>query len=123
MKCYRGKVAYIDLSSGKIEVKEISEDYLLGFIGGTGLAARLVFDLVDPKVDPLSPKNALVFMTGALTGTMMITSARMTVAAKSPLTRGWGEAHAGGFWGVELKKAGYDGVIVIGKAERPTYIY
>ena len=123
MKCYRGKVAYIDLSSGKIEAKEISEDYLLGFIGGTGLAARLVFDLVDPKVDPLSPKNALVFMTGALTGTMMITSARMTVAAKSPLTRGWGEAHAGGFWGVELKKAGYDGVIIIGKAERPTYIY
>ncbi|HDD39889.1 MAG TPA: aldehyde ferredoxin oxidoreductase, partial [Nitrososphaeria archaeon] len=123
MKCYQGKVAYIDLSSGKIEAKEISEDYLLGFIGGTGLAARLVFDLVDPKVDPLSPKNALVFMTGALTGTMMITSARMTVAAKSPLTRGWGEAHAGGFWGVELKKAGYDGVIVIGKAERPTYIY
>ena len=123
MKCYRGKVAYIDLSSGKIEAKEISEEYLLGFIGGTGLAARLVFDLVDPKVDPLSPKNALVFMTGALTGTMMITSARMTVAAKSPLTRGWGEAHAGGFWGVELKKAGYDGVIVIGKAERPTYIY
>ena len=123
MKCYRGKVAYIDLSSGKIEAKEISEDYLLGFIGGTGLAARLVFDLVDPKVDPLSPKNVLVFMTGALTGTMMITSARMTVAAKSPLTRGWGEAHAGGFWGVELKKAGYDGVIIIGKAERPTYIY
>jgi len=123
MKCYQGKVAYIDLSSGKIEAKEISEDYLLGFIGGTGLAARLIFDLVDPKVDPLSPKNVLVFMTGALTGTMMITSARMTVAAKSPLTRGWGEAHAGGFWGVELKKAGYDGVIIIGKAERPTYIY
>ncbi|RLG09448.1 MAG: aldehyde:ferredoxin oxidoreductase, partial [Thaumarchaeota archaeon] len=92
MKCYRGKVAYVDLGSGKIEAREIPEDDLLSFIGGTGLAARLVFDLVDPRADPLSPENALVFMTGALTGTMMITSARMTVAAKSPLTRGWGEA-------------------------------
>lgn len=123
MKCYRGKVAYVDLGSGKIEAREIPEDDLLSFIGGTGLAARLVFDLVDPRADPLSPENALVFMTGALTGTMMITSARMTVAAKSPLTRGWGEAHAGGFWGVELKKAGYDGVVVVGRAEKPTYIY
>ncbi|MCD6591824.1 MAG: aldehyde ferredoxin oxidoreductase family protein, partial [Thaumarchaeota archaeon] len=123
MKCYRRRIAYIDLTDGKVEKREVPEDYLLGFIGGSGLAARLIFDLVDPGIDPFSPENALIFMTGPLTGTLMPTGARMTVAAKSPLTKGWGEAHAGGFWGTELKRAGYDGVVVVGKAEKPTYIY
>jgi len=123
MKCYRGKIAYIDLTNEVIEERRIPKDYLLDFIGGSGLAARIIFDLVDPKIDPLSPENALVFMTGPLTGTMMPTGARMTVAAKSPLTRGWGEAHAGGFWGVELKMTGYDGVVVVGKADNPSYLY
>jgi len=123
LKCYRGRVAYIDLTNERVEEREIPREYLLGFIGGTGLAARLIFDLVDPRIDPLSPGNALVFMTGALTGTMMPTSSRFTVAAKSPLTKGWGEAHAGGFWGPELKRAGYDGLVVVGRAERPTYIF
>jgi len=123
MKCYCGKIAYINLSDGKVEAKEIPEEYLVNFLGGSGLAARLIFDLVDPTADPLSPENALVFMTGPLTGTIMPTGARMTVAAKSPLTRGWGEAHAGGFWGTELKRAGYDGIVVTGRSEKPVYIY
>ncbi|MEM3897039.1 MAG: aldehyde ferredoxin oxidoreductase family protein [Nitrososphaerota archaeon] len=123
MKCYRRKIAYIDLSRERVEVREVPEEYLLNFIGGTGLAAKIIFDLVDPSIDPLSPENALVFMTGPLTGTIMPTGARMTVAAKSPLTQGWGEAHAGGFWGTELKRAGYDGVVVTGRAENPVYIY
>lgn len=123
MKCYRGKMVYIDLTNEKAEERRIPGEYLLDFIGGSGLAARIIFDLVDPKIDPLSPENALIFMTGPLTGTIMPTGARFTVTAKSPLTRGWGEAHAGGFWGVELKKAGYDGVVVVGKADHPTYIY
>lgn len=123
MKSYCGRLLYIDLTDEKIEKKEIPEDYLLNYIGGSGLAARIIFDLIDPTIDPLSPENVLVFMTGPLTGTIMPTGARMTVAAKSPLTKGWGEAHAGGFWGTELKKAGYDGIVVTGKADKPSYIY
>lgn len=123
MKSYCGKLLYIDLTDEKIEKKEIPEDYLLNYIGGSGLAARIIFDLVDPAIDPLSPENVLVFMTGPLTGTMMPTGARMTVAAKSPLIKGWGEAHTGGFWATELKKAGYDGIAVTGRADKPSYIY
>ena len=123
MKSYCGKLLYIDLTDEKIEKKEIPEDYLLNYIGGSGLASRIIFDLVDPAIDPLSPENVLVFMTGPLTGTMMPTGARMTVAAKSPLIKGWGEAHTGGFWATELKKAGYDGIAVTGRADKPSYIY
>jgi len=123
LKSYCGKLLYIDLTDEKIEKKEIPEDYLLNYIGGSGLAARIIFDLVDPAIDPLSPENVLVFMTGPLTGTMMPTGARMTVAAKSPLIKGWGEAHTGGFWATELKKAGYDGIAVTGRADKPSYIY
>lgn len=123
MKSYCGRLLYIDLTAESIEKKEIPEDYLLNYIGGSGLAVRIIFDLVDPAIDPLSPENVLVFMTGPLTGTIMPTGARMTVAAKSPLTKGWGEAHAGGFWATELKKAGYDGIVVTGRADKPSYIY
>ncbi|MEM3588977.1 MAG: aldehyde ferredoxin oxidoreductase family protein [Nitrososphaerales archaeon] len=122
MYCYTGKILKVDLSSEKIEENHLLEEDLDLFIGGTGIAAKIIFDMVDPNIDPFSPENVLVFATGPLTGTIVPTSARFTVAAKSPLTKGWGEAHAGGFWGVELKKAGYDGLIVVGKASSPVYL-
>ncbi|MEN2974569.1 MAG: aldehyde ferredoxin oxidoreductase family protein [Candidatus Caldarchaeales archaeon] len=123
MKCYRRKLCYIDLTREEVKILEIPENDILDFIGGSGLAAKIIFDLLDPRIDPFSPENVLVFMTGPLTGTIMITSSRFTVAAKSPLTNGWGEAHAGGFWGVELKKAGYDGLVITGRASSPVYLY
>ena len=123
MYCYNGKLLEVDLSREKLEEKALSEEDLDLFIGGSGLAAKILFDLVDPSVDPLSPENVLVFMTAPLTGTLVPTSSRFTVAAKSPLTKGWGEAHAGGFWGVELKRAGFDGIIVRGEAKDPVYLY
>ncbi len=122
MYCYAGKFLKVDLSSEKFEEISLPEQDLDLFIGGTGIAAKIIFDMVDPQVDPISPENVLVFATGPLTGTIAPTSARFTVAAKSPLTRGWGEAHAGGFWGVELKRAGYDGLIFTGKASSPVYL-
>jgi len=123
MKAYIGKILQIDLTSEKVEEKTLPEEEYFQFLGGTGLAAKTIFDMVDPSIDPFSPDNVLVFMTGPLTGTLAPTGARMTIAAKSPLTKGWGEAHVGGFWGTELKKAGYDGVIITGRAEKPTYLF
>ena len=97
MKAYTGRILQIDLSAKRVEEKTLPEEDYAQFLGGTGLAAKIIFDLVNPSVDPLSPDNVLVLMTGPLTGTITPTGARMTVAAKSPLTGGWGEAHAGGF--------------------------
>lgn len=123
MHCYSGKFLKVNLSKEKFEELSLPEQDLDLFIGGTGIAAKIIFDAVDPRVDPLSPENVLVFATGPLTGTIAPTSARFTVAAKSPLTRGWGEAHAGGFWGVELKRSGYDGLIIVGRASSPVYLH
>ncbi|MCX8187485.1 MAG: aldehyde ferredoxin oxidoreductase family protein [Nitrososphaeria archaeon] len=122
MYCYAGKFLKVDLSNEKFEEFSPPARDLDLFIGGSGIAAKIIFDMVHPGVDPLSPENVLVFATGPLTGTIVPTSARFTVAAKSPLTKGWGEAHAGGFWGVELKKAGYDGLILVGRASSPVYL-
>jgi len=120
---YCGKVLYIDLSKEKTWVRELSEEEELMFIGGTGLAAKIVCEEVDPSIDPFSPENTLVFMTGPLTGTYVPCTGRFAVAAKSPLTLGWGEAHSSGFWGIELKKAGFDGVVVKGSSKDPVYIH
>ena len=121
---YVGRIAYVDLSREKVDVRELSLEDASAFIGGIGLAAKILVEEVgDPRIDPLSPDNVLVFMTGPLTGTPVYGSGRYVVAAKSPLTMAWGEAHAGGFWGVELKKAGFDGIVVKGRASSPVYLY
>ncbi|MGC9149144.1 MAG: aldehyde ferredoxin oxidoreductase family protein [Sulfolobales archaeon] len=121
---YAGKIAYIDLSREKIESRELSEDEIKLFIGGIGLATKLLVENIpDPKINPFEPENPLIFMTGALTGTPVYGSSRFIVASKSPLTNAWGEAHIGGHWGPELKKAGFDGLVVVGKAKDPVYIY
>ena len=119
---YTGRILRVDLSEGMIRTGELDEDDAFRFIGGSGLAAKIIYDEVDPSIDPFSPENRLVFMTGPLEGTIVPCSCRYVVAAKSPLTEAWGEAHASGFWGPELKAAGYDGVVVEGKASSPTYI-
>lgn len=123
LKGYCGKVLYIDLTKEKYEIKELREDDVINFIGGIGLATKIICDEIDPRIDPYSPENVLVFMTGPLTGTLVPCTGRFVVAAKSPLTLGWGESHSSGYWGIELKKAGYDGVVVKGKAKDPVYIY
>ena len=120
---YVGKILKVDLTNSKVTEVDLREDYVDLFLGGIGLAARILFDEVDPRVDPFSPENALVFMTGPLTGTQVPSSGRYVVAAKSPLTLAWGEAHASGFFGVELKKAGFDGIVIKGRASSPVYLY
>ena len=101
----------------------MSEETIRRFLGGKCLGARILYEELEPGIDPLGPENKLILATGPLTGAPFPGNARHVVMAKSPITGGWGESHAGGFFGAELKFAGYDAVIVEGRAEAPTYLW
>lgn len=122
MDGYAGRIAFVDLSTGKAEAKETDGSLTKQFIGGSALACRLVYDSIGPETDPLGPENPLVFMTGPFVGTSAPSSSRFAVCARSPLTGIWGEATAGGFFGPALKRAGFDGLVITGKAARPVYL-
>jgi aldehyde:ferredoxin oxidoreductase len=122
-KGYIGKILRVNLSTGKISEEDLDEKLTSEFIGGRGIASKILWDEVSPEVDPFSPENKLIFATGPLTGTSAPSSGRYTVAAKSPLTGTIGEADSGGFWSVELKKAGYDILILEGKSRKPVYLW
>ena len=120
---YNGKILRVDLSNQEISIEEPSETIYRKYLGGGALAAYYLLNELEPGVDPFSPDNVLVFMTGVITGTNISGNSRFTVAAKSPLTEGYGESEAGGWWGPELKSAGFDGIIVKGKSEKPVYLW
>jgi len=122
MNGYMGKILYVDLSSGELLEEPLNEEYARAFVGGSGLAARYVYDMVDGNTDPLGPDNPLIFMTGPLVGTAMVSAGRCSVCALSPLTGIWGESNTGGFIGPELRFAGYDGIIVTGQAAKPVWL-
>jgi aldehyde:ferredoxin oxidoreductase len=122
MNAFMGKILRVDLSAGKLWDEDVNEGYARLFVGGSGLAARYIYDMVDQEIDPLGPQNPLIFMTGPLVGTAMPSASRFSVCAISPLTRIWGEANSGGFFGNELRAAGYDGLIITGKAEGPVWL-
>jgi aldehyde:ferredoxin oxidoreductase len=122
MHGYMGKLLRVDLTTGAIQDEPLDEAYARDFVGGSGLAARYIYDMVDSDTDPLGPDNPLVFMTGPLVGTVMPSAGRCSVCALSPLTGIWGEANTGGFFGPELRFAGYDGIIVTGRAEKPVWL-
>ncbi len=117
-----GKVIRVDLTKNKITYDELGKDFD-DHIGGSGFSTAVINRELDPQVSPLGPENILVFATGPLTGTNTPTSGRYVVAAKSPLTGFWGEADAGGFWGAELKFAGFDAIIIKGAAKSPSYLW
>ncbi len=119
---YMGKILRVNLSSGTITTEEIDPQIGQNYIGGAGFASKILYDEVAAKADPLGPDNRLVFMTGPVTGTRFPTSGRFAVAAKSPLTGIMTTSTSSGFWGVELKKTGHDGIIFEGKAEKPVYL-
>jgi len=122
MNGYMGKVLRVDLSTGELRDESLNEEQARAFVGGSGLAARFIYGMVDSDTDPLSPDNPLVFMTGPLVGTPMPSAGRCSVCALSPLTRIWGESNTGGFFGPELRFAGYDGVIVTGRAGKQVWL-
>lgn len=123
MKGFTGKLLRVDLDKGEVAPDRLEEDLVRRYIGGSGMAAYFMHQEGDLQADPLSPANPLMFMNGPLTGTNFPGSGRSSVAALSPLTGLWGECNVGGAFGAAMKLAGYDGVIVTGKAERPVFLW
>ncbi|MBN1954901.1 MAG: aldehyde ferredoxin oxidoreductase family protein [Anaerolineae bacterium] len=122
MNGYMGQVLYVNLSSGETRVEPLPEEQARAFVGGSGLAARIAWDMIDRHTDPLGPDNPLILMTGPLVGTAMPSAGRYSICARSPLTGIWGEANSGGFVGPQLRFAGYDGIVITGQASEPTWL-
>jgi aldehyde:ferredoxin oxidoreductase len=119
---YAGIILDIDLSRNKIERKALTKELIHGYLGGRGFSSRLVYINVKPKIPPFSPDNVLAIAPGALVGTPTWSANRYSVCAKSPLgIFGW--SSSGGHWAPELKLAGYDAIIIRGKAKNPVYLW
>jgi len=118
-----GKFLYVNLSNGEVKVEEYNEELAKKWLGSRGLAIYFLLKEMDPTVDPLSPENKLIITPGPLSGTSAPTGGRYNIITKSPHTGFITMANSGGYFGAELKFAGYDGIIVEGKAEKPVYIY
>ncbi|HKI54058.1 MAG TPA: aldehyde ferredoxin oxidoreductase N-terminal domain-containing protein, partial [Anaerolineales bacterium] len=113
----------INLTTRNTEEYKIPEKWEKDFLGGASLAARILYDHLIPDLDALSPEAPLLFLTGPMTGTSGPTTGRFVICGKSPATGLWAESNIGGHWGPELRKAGYDGLWVTGKAEAPVYLW
>ncbi len=122
-KGYAGKIIRCNLSSDDIKIENLNMDLARSYVGGSGFGIKYIYDEVPPETDPLSPENKICFFTGPLGGAPAPSSGKYMVSSKSPLTNMFGEACSGGFWGPELKFAGFDGVIVEGAAEKPKYLW
>jgi aldehyde:ferredoxin oxidoreductase len=122
MNGYQNRLAYIDLSLRKFEFNTIPEENLYQYVGGRGLGIKLLYDLLPQNTDPLSPENLLILTVGPTCGTFLPATSRWNVTTKAPLTGMLGSGNAGGSWGSELKWAGYDGIVVKGKATEPSIL-
>jgi aldehyde:ferredoxin oxidoreductase len=119
---WTGKLLRVDLSKGKSVVQDLDPKVAVDFLGGRGFAVKTLWDELPRGTDPLSPENLLILATGPLTGISMPSSGKLVVAAKSPLTGGYGDGNIGTRASVQLKKAGYDAVVISGKAEKPSIL-
>ena len=120
---WTGNLLRVNLTDGTIKKEALCPKDAEMYLGARGLATKIMMDEVDPKVDPLSEENKLIFMTGPLTGTFASSGGRYEVVAKAPLTGTIGASNSGGHFGPELKYAGYDGIIFEGRAEKPVYLW
>jgi aldehyde:ferredoxin oxidoreductase len=120
---YHGKILRVDLTQGTISTEEPGDAVYRHYLGGGGLASYFLLRELPAGVDPLGPENMLIFMTSVIGSGQLSGTNRYSAVAKSPLTGGYGEAEAGGYWGPELKAAGYDGIIFTGKAPKPVYLW
>lgn len=123
MRKIAGDILHVDLTTGKVWREPISKERLLMYIGCRGINAELLWKHVKPNTDPLGPDNVIIFGTGLLTGTASPSSGRTTVTCLSPATNFYLKTNGGGYWGGELKYAGYGHVVVHGKADKPVYIW
>ncbi|MBM3242396.1 aldehyde ferredoxin oxidoreductase family protein [Candidatus Poribacteria bacterium] len=120
---YNSKILRVNLTNKQMSIEEPDENFYRRYMGGRGFIAYYLLKELQAGIDPLGPDNKLIFATGVITGGRIAGSGRNSVGAKSPLTNGYGEAEAGGYWGPELKRAGYDAIIFEGKAEKPVYLW
>src|SRR5258708_5888298 len=122
MSGWTGKLLRVNLTNGTSRIEDIPERWLRDYIGGRGVADRYLWEELDPRVDPLSPENKLIFATGPLTGTPVSCGARYMVVTKGALTNAITTSNSGGHWGPELKFAGYDLLLLEGRAPKPVYL-
>ena len=124
MNAYTGKILYVNLSDGNYHIGSYDETFAKNYIGGTGFGIKMLMDNLEPGVDAFDPRNPLIYVSGAITGTMVpCTASKFGVFAKSPGTGMLGEAYSTGQWGAELRMTGYDIIVIKGKAKRPVYIF
>jgi len=121
MNGWMNKIVKVDLSTGQQTIVNIDEDVRRKFIGGRGLGLKIFTDMCSADIDALDKENALIFLTGPLTGIIQ-TAGRYQVTTRSPLTGGIVDSSSGGFFGANLKKAGFDGLVITGKADKPVYL-
>ena len=120
---WAGKILRVNLTAGTVKSEPLNTEWARSYIGSRGLGSKYLVTEVDPKVDPLSPENKIIWATGPLTGTMASTGGRYTVITKGPLTGAIACSNSGGYWGAELKMAGWDMIIFEGKSPTPVYLY
>ena len=123
MNGYTGKILKVDLGTGTLEVEQPPESFYRRYLGANGFIGYYLLKEMPANVDPLGPDNLLVFAAGPITGVPIAGSGRSAVGGKSPLTGGYGEADVGGFFGAEMRRAGFDAVVVRGKAASPVYLW
>lgn len=122
MNGFSGKLLNVNLTDRNLSEESIDENIAKKFFGGSGYCCRYLYNKIDKNTDPLSPDNILMFMTGPFCGSNIPASGRFVVCAKSPLTGIWGESNCGGYFGYELKRAGYDGIVINGSSDSPVYL-
>ncbi len=122
-KGYTGKLLRVNLTSGKVKEEPLKEEWAEKYLGGAGIASRILYDELQPGIDPLGPKNKTLIMTGPVNGTIIPTASRVGAYCKSPLTGSFFHGTAGGHIGAELKYAGWDGIIIEGRASVPVYLW
>lgn len=120
---YNGKILHVNLTNGEFQVEEPGEEFYRKYMGGSALALHYLLKDMPAGVDPLGPENILVLALSVVTGTAISGQSRMTAAAKSPLTDAIGDSQGGGFFPAELKFAGFDAVVIKGKAKKPVYLW
>jgi aldehyde:ferredoxin oxidoreductase len=120
---WAGKILRVDLTKGTVKSEALNMEWAKAYLGSRGLGSKYLVEEVDAKVDPLSPANKLIWATGPLTGTMASTGGRYTVITKGPLTGAIACSNSGGYWGAELRMAGWDMIIFEGKSPKPVYLY
>ena len=120
---WAGKILRVNLSAGTVKSEPLNMQWARDYVGSRGLGSKYLVEEIDAKVDPLSPENKIIWATGPLTGTMASTGGRYTVITKSPLTGAIACSNSGGYWGAELKMAGWDMIIFEGKSPKPVYLY